>query len=381
LAVCFVSFAPNLAGQTVAPKSKIQAAKQNEFVSEEGGFRAKFPAEPKKLVKQLDIGFGKADYTAFQHVAPTALHMIAYFDYPSALKDRTEVELLYDQMKELIVQKQPGVRVNSEQDVVWRDYVGRDYVIELNDFSLTMRCLIIEQRLFQVMVSTRGQLSKAAPASKKYHQKLVDDFFNSFAVTKLPDPQTSAVELPPDFGVKIDEENFRTDFFKFSMKLPSGWTALDKGEADYLKELGLQAIKEETPKDAKETEFSLQKTEMLLTMTKTDEKDAAVFMIAAEKMAFPNFSPAALTDNYLRLSLDPDEAVISKTALTKLGGVDFAWIETVNRKDRFKQRLYIANRGGIALQITFTYRQAAELQNIVKSLESLEFDEVKTSEK
>jgi hypothetical protein len=375
LAFCFLVFVPSLAAQKVTPAPVVKVKKPFEFESKEGGFRAKFPAAPQKTVKQLDTGFGKADYTAFQHLSVTALHMIAYLDYPSALKDRTELGLLYDQMKDLLVLKQPNARVIDEREIIWGDYLGRDYVFEVNGITISMRCLIIEQRLFQIMVSTQGSLSKASETAKKYHKKLVEEFYNSFAVTKLPEPKNLAVELPADFGVKVDEENFRTDFFKFAMKLPKGWTVIDEAEAEFLKEVGLQATKEETPKTAKEIEFSLQKTSMLLTMTKPDGDYTAIFMIAAEKVSIPNFLPSAVTDNYSLRFLDPDEKVVIKTTMTKLGGVDFAWMETHYTKENYKQRMYVANSGGIALQITFTYRSAEELQNILKTLETIKFDE------
>jgi hypothetical protein len=381
-AFCLLVFAPPaLWAQKALPPPVVKARKLFELDSQEGGFRAKFPAAPQKTVKPIDTGFGKTDYTTYQHASLTALHMVAYLDYPTAMKDNTELGLLYDQMKDMLVLKQPSARVIEQREIVWGDYLGRDYVIEVNGLTITLRAMIIEQRLFQLMVSTRGLISKATESGKKYHHNLAEEFLNSFTVTKLPEPKKIAVELPSDFALKVDGDNFRSDFFKFSMKLPKGWTVLDAEEAEYLKELGLQSSREETPKVAKEMEFSLQKTSLLLTMTKISEEYSSVFMVAAEKVSVPSFLPSAVTDNYIRRLLEPSEEVVTKTTLTKLGGVDFAWMETFDTKSKLKQRLYVANRDGIALQITFTYRSDAELQIVLKSMESIRFDEFAGNQK
>lgn len=371
--ICFLAFFANVSAQKAPPVSK--AAKSYELVSDEGGFRAKFPAAPQKSSKMIDSAFGKTEYTTFQHTSVMALHMVAYFDYPTAIKDRTELGLLYDQVKGLMTARRADARVIEEREVMWGEYLGRDYLIEVDKITLTLRCLVIQQRLFQLMVSTPGSLSKATPAVKKYHQKLADDFFNSFAVTKLPAPKTVPVELPADFGVKIENNVFRSDFFKFTITLPKDWKLLDETETQFLSQVGLQETKEQLPGSAKQIEFSSQNTKFLAAVMKDEKENPAILMIAAERISIPNFLPSAVTESYLKNLLEPNEEVVSKTALTKFGGTDFAWLETRYTDSNAKQRLYVANRGGIAFQISISYTAPGDLQILLKSLESIRFEE------
>jgi hypothetical protein len=349
--------------------------KKSEFVSEEGGFKANFPAKPVKSVSMINAAFGKAEYTSLQHTSATAVYMVAYLDFPSVVNDQAELRVRFDAMKSAITGRE-GTRLIDEQEIFFGDYLGRDLVFEIGGVTLTMRLMVVEQRLFQIAVTTRGNISKSSETVKKYNKKLVDNFFNSFAVTKLPTPKTTAVELPEDFGVKIEDSNFRSEFFKFSLVLPKGWNISDQEETEYLKEVGAEETKAQLPKSADELDLSLKNTKFLLTMLKVDEKNPAVLIIAAERVSFPNFLPSAMTDNYIKRFLEPNETLVTKTTMTKLGGIDFAWLETADSVENRKQRFYIANRKGIALQIHFTYRDPKDLEVLLKTLQSIRFDEV-----
>ncbi len=67
--------------------------------------------------------------------------------------------------------------------------------------------------------------------------------------------------------------------------------------------------------------------------------------------------------------------------MIKLGGVDFAWIEIENTGHAYKQRVYIANRKGIAFQILLTYRAESELKTLLDSLQTIKFSEAQISSK
>jgi hypothetical protein len=362
------------AQNTKQPPKTATILKTPEFVSEEGGFKANFPGKPEKRVSTIEAAYGKTDYTTFQHATNTAFYMVAYLDFPTVIKDKTELRLRFDQLKNSMTEKQ-NARLIEEREVFFGEYLGHDYVFEIGNLTVNLRSLIIEQRLFQLTVSTRGNVTKSSENIKKYNSKLVDNFFNSFAVTKLPAPKSVAVELPQDFGVKIQDSGFRSDYFKFSINLPAEFAIVDEEEATYLKELGVEESKNQLPNRAKELDYSIQNTKILLTMMRQDAETALMFIIGAEKTSFPNFLPSAITDNYLKRFLEPAETVVTKTTLTKIGGVEFAWIETANSTDNLKQRLYVANRNGIALQLYFTYRNAKDLEVLMKSIQSIKFEE------
>jgi hypothetical protein len=65
----------------------------------------------------------------------------------------------------------------------------------------------------------------------------------------------------------------------------------------------------------------------------------------------------------------------------KLGGVDFAWIEVENAAQAYKQRIYIANRKGIAFQILLIYRAESELKTLLESMQTIKFSDVQVSPK
>jgi hypothetical protein len=107
----------------------------------------------------------------------------------------------------------------------------------------------------------------------------------------------------------------------------------------------------------------------------TSAANNAVFAIAAEKVSFPNFLPLRIAENYLKTFLDNGEKILKTPSSIKLGGADFVWVETENVEKKFKQRLYVANRKGIAFQLLLNYRNDVELKIMLDCLQTIRFSE------
>jgi len=347
------------------------------------GFTIDFPAAPTRSVEQFEAAYGKTNMVSYRLSTGLGFYGVNYIDFPTVMTDKAEMNLRFDVMKTALL-KNPNDRLISETEIVFGDNSGVEYVIENKDATITMRGLFVRQRFFQLLVVTKGRMSKASEKVKTFNRKNIEKFINSFAVTGLPSPKTEAVELPADFGIQMSGSVFTSKFFGFSMTLPKDWIPVEKDQTDVLKDLSAQSAEESGAKFKNLLDLSLNNTEILLFLTKSDLKTSpndAVFAVAAEKVSFPNFVPRAMTDSYLKTFLEADEKTSKPTSVVKLGGVDFAWIEVENAAQAYKQRIYIANRKGIAFQILLIYRAESELKTLLESMQTIKFSDVQVSPK
>ena len=364
-------------GQKQPPKSNKSSVQAKNFVSQEGGFSVRFPKYPTKKTNSINSAFGQTTLTTFQAATTTALFSVMYVDFPTAIKDEDELNIRFDAMKNSIISN-GSYNLVSEKIIYYEESPGREFLMENAKLSVTMRGFIVEQRFFQLMVITPGKMSKSTAKVKAANQKKIDDFINSFAITKLPTPKTLAVELPEDFGVSIEDSVFSSQFLGVSFEIPPDWSLLNEEQVDLVKLLGLSAAQENKDYQDNALERSIKNSKFLLIATDRpigSGESQAFLMIIAERVSFPNFLPAAISNTYIKIYLDPTEKVVKPTTLTKINGVEFAWVETFDSSDNSRKRMYVANRKGIAFEIFFTFKTDAQLQVLLKSINSMKFEE------
>jgi len=381
LTICTILLSINIYPQrNESPRREITVAAERVDVLKTDGFKIDFPARPTRTVSTIDTAFGKTNMVNYQLATNLVYYGVTFIDFPTVISDKAEIDLRFDGVKAALL-KNAESRLISETEIFFGDNPGREYVIEDKLTTATIRGLFIKQRFFQLTVVTKGKLSRATQRLRDFNHKTVEKFINSFSVTELPTPKTTAVELPKNFGIKIDGSFFTSDFFRFSVRLPENWNIVKEEQADLIKDLSVQDTEDSTEKLRKSLDLSLNNTEILLFMTKsnleTSAANNAVFAIAAEKVSFPNFLPLRIAENYLKTFLDNGEKILKTPSSIKLGGADFVWVETENVEKKFKQRLYVANRKGIAFQLLLNYRNDVELKIMLDCLQTIRFSEDK----
>ena len=356
------------------PRAIINAVEQVDVLKTDG-FKIDFPAKPARTVAPIDTAYGKTNMVSYRLGTTYGFYGVNYIDFPTVISDKTEISLRFDAVKAALINSAED-RLISETEISFGGNPGMEYVIEGKDTTLTMRCLFIQQRFFQLLIVTKGKLSKSTERVKNFNQKNIDKFINSFSVTELPTPKLTAVELPKDFGIEINSSIFTSRFFGFSIRMPENWSIVEKEQTDVLKDLSVQESENSSEKIQKSLDLSLKNTEVLLFMTKADAEtsvNSAVIAIAAERVSFPNFEPKAIADSFVKTFLEPDEKILRQPSAVKIGGVDFSWVEVENTSKKFKQRFYIANRKGIALQLLVIYENETELKTFLDLLTTVKF--------
>jgi hypothetical protein len=353
----------------------------SDYVLKTDGFQVTFPAKPTRTVSEIHTAFGKTNLVNYQLPTSLAFYGVNFLDFPAVVTDKAELDLRFAAMKAAIL-KDADNHLMSEKEISFGGSPGVEFVIENKDNTITTRGLIIQQRFFQLIVVTKGKFNKSTERIQNFNRKAVDRFINSFSVTEVPTALKSSVELPNDFGIKVENSVFASSFFGFSLKIPENWNLVEREQTDVLKDLSGQNAGNLAEKSKKALDLSFKNTEFLLMMTKSPMESAvnsSVFLVAAEKVSFPNFLPKAVAESFLKDTVSDNERILKTPNLIKIGGVDFAWVEIENIERKYKQRLYVANRKGIALEIFFIYQTEAELKTLLDSLHSIKFSDDKTA--
>ncbi|QQS33421.1 MAG: hypothetical protein IPM50_02245 [Acidobacteriota bacterium] len=316
---------------------------------------------------------------SYQLDTSLASYSVAFLDFPIPMKDKLDLNIRFDAMRDADVKYMKG-RVTTDSEFYFGTNYGRNMVIESDSASATHRLIAVEQRLFYLSVYTRGTLSRQSNTLRNANLRRINDFLNSFEVTEIPRSTLVEVELPEDFGVRMVDGIVESSFFGISVRIPNGWNVFNEEEAEFISEMGKEAVSAQRPviaefltSDRVKTLFGASKKPL------SSALNTATFMIIAEKAPFPNFRPISVANTFVKMFLDPDDVVTKQPAEGKFGALDMAWIETQDKVTKTRVRMYWANEKGLALEFVLTFTSDAELQEMLGALNSIK--RIEASEK
>ena len=344
------------------------------FESKDGGFKISFPAEPKFVSMDINSAWGKSKMNLYTLDTSMASYSAIYLDFPTAIKDKFELDTRFDMMRDKQASIAKG-RIMTDSELFFGEHYGRNIVIENENVTLSIRMIQVEQRMFILDVSTRGRLSAQSGVLESSNRSRIDKYFNSFAVTQIPKPILSAIELPDDFGITNNGQKFASSFLQFSLQTPSDWVLLGGDDSNYLLELG----KDEIGKTRRGfAEYVTDKNaKMLGVYSKTNLDQGvsdAMFMITVSRVAFPNFLPLNTANTLKGLLVVGNKKVTKEPSTETINGVDLASVEIFDGDKKIYQRWYIANRKGIALGFGLVYAQQKDLETMLGCLKSIKLE-------
>jgi hypothetical protein len=71
--------------------------------------------------------------------------------------------------------------------------------------------------------------------------------------------------------------------------------------------------------------------------------------------------------------LDPTESVVRDVSKLEINGVEFAWLETYDDLTESYNRMFFANRQGIAFEVILAYSEEQDLDAMLRSVNTLRF--------
>jgi len=352
------------------PPPKVKEISKTKFVSEEGGFKIKFPSQPITQTLPIAASFGKANMTINVLVTSLAEYSISYLDFPTEMTEKYDLDIRYDQARDSQIKRLGGV-LKKDSEFYFGSYYGREIVIE-GKTTASLKILTVGPGLFFLVVETKGALSSQSGKLKDANNLRIRNFLNSFEITKVPESKLTRKELPADFGLNFADNILTSKVFEVSMKLPEAWTFVSNELGQSIFELGKENIQNRDPKLV--AYLTNETARLLAVISKGDpekELSTAAIYILAERAPYPNFLPKASAESFVKLYLEPTETVIENPKLTKIGGIEFAFLELFDSNTETYSRIYFSNRFGMSFEIKFVYRTTEDLQTMLKSLNTL----------
>lgn len=346
-----------------------------EFVSDEGGFKIKFPGTPVKKTSMIETAAGQIHLTKLTAASTVANYAVAFMDFPAAVTDPLELKVRYDGGRDAVLRGMPGSALVDEKDMYFGDRYGREFVVESAALTATYRVFLVQQRLFEIVVFT-PRLSKAPEQVRANYRKTIEEFFNSFVITNIPAPKEQSPQFPESFGVKVEQGVFSSDFFEFTMKLPQNWKPLSAEELEFMENSRDNSSRKKS-KGQEQLELSLKNSQDLLFVMKlpVGSEENSGLQIVAERTSFANFNPLrSLQVASERLYVGQLGLQITKPVESvKLNGVEFARAGLVNPNNGAKVDIYMANRKGLALEFILSYSSDEDLKRLESSLQTVNF--------
>jgi hypothetical protein len=341
------------------------------YESKDGGFKIAFPAKPGIQNRDTESSFGKSTMTVYFLPTSLAVYTLVHLDFPTAIKDKFDLDVRFDAMRDNQLERTGG-RLISENELYFGSHYGRDIVLEDTKTTHWLRVLMVEQRLFVIGVQTRGNIATQSAALKTSNESRAKKFFDSFVVTQIPKPAMTPVELPDDFGVSINGAAVTSDFLGISFEAPKDWVTLDTDEKDFVLELGKDEVARKQPKlaermksDSSRVVYAASRHPLGTTV------NTGLLLVGVEKAPYPNFLALSAAKSAVFVEPDKSQQVTQPPAVRHIGGIEFAWIETLDSNKKLKQRMYFANVKGLMLTIVLTYTDDADRDVMLRSLESI----------
>jgi hypothetical protein len=162
-------------------QSKSESLNWKEFVSDEGKFKATFPVNPTKTVKETDVPSGKLQNTRFESssVEPVIYFGVWYADHsnvPNMNQDALRIN--YDNIRDVFA-KAPNTELLSEKEVWVNEKLGRELTLKTGNQTAKNRMFLVGNRQYQLITSTNSSVMEDAEA-----QRTINKFLDSFQLVE-----------------------------------------------------------------------------------------------------------------------------------------------------------------------------------------------------
>lgn len=345
------------------------------FESKEGAFKVSFPGPP--TISEVPSETGSGQGIIKLHALKTALaeYAVWYMEFPATISDRDELDVLFDSIRDAWARTLSG-RVLEDSQLEFGDHFGRQVTIGSAKTTGFLRTLAVGPRLYIMSVVLLG----SAKISNEVRPKLVQDFFDSFQITRVVEAKYKAVEIPEDVGLVIRGNELSSSFFGLSMRPPSGWALASSEEAAWVMQIGEELL--EGTKLGKAAAAASKGSRTLALYTRSpltaSATDGLLFVLAV-RASYPSFSPLSAAKEYEHDGLPDGHTIISKPRTTTLGGKEFGWVESTDGRLKVTSRAYFGNIRGISIQFVLVFRNNAARDEMLAALATVKFSDPPTS--
>lgn len=388
----FVPVASIFAQRTDSPPPALPpppAVEYNEtawktFAPPEGGFSILMPGQPVKSGRLIQSAGDLLPYFTFTLRTAMAEYMAGYLDFPLALTEPGDLKTYYDgsrdQMKEIL-----PFKLATERDIYLEGRLGREMIFESEQDIIKARLLLVNRRLFQVLILTR-KYQNSPPAIIRFYESTIHKFLDSFKVTDLKVTDKPDVAPPGDLAKvdpgRIENSTYINQYFGLKVSLPSGWHVEEREKSEAILQVGSELLKGSDKQFNAAINKSIANTILLFTFTKVpfgpESALQAAVQCGVQRMNNPGTTSYMYMLSTKKYLLDSSlHYKITRDIQTQpVGGLDFSVLEAEKTSGNVivKRKYYCTIRKGLALFFAVTYVTEEDRLVLEKMMQTVKFE-------
>ncbi len=313
-----------------------------EFISKDNSFQITFAGVPKIEEQELANNILYKSYKVYRKGSNSTINTL---DYPSELDNRDQIYKLFK--AEYL--KPPKTKLESESNLKLDGIDG----IELN-FSQDLKylkvvILVYESRIyiFECDVTNWHILSDE---KKRDFFNESSRFLNSFKLIIVD--KVVVQDLDTFIGSTIENE-YKNNFFGFSLQYPQGWQYKNKEEIKKTIETGIELLKTDNDKNNEELLSSI-KQEIILFSTSNIKKDRN-FGIGVVKQPNQNILSKTIALKTKDIFLGNDNVKLAEDLEEiNINGVNYSTFSVISF-DKIKSKIYLTMKRGYSISFVLTF--------------------------
>jgi hypothetical protein len=193
---CFAQTGTPSAGPQ-PPSAEYNPKAWKEFVSQEGGFSVRMPAEPKLNRQEVDTAMGKLPISFYTATTGTGGYMAGYTDFPKYSEEPQFVGAVLDGARDNVLASDSNRKMLSEKEVTIEGFPAREWLIADNLLLIRAETFLARGRLYQILfvaplnvAFNNGRASVNAADRTVFYEETCKRFFGSFKLL----PASAATE-------------------------------------------------------------------------------------------------------------------------------------------------------------------------------------------
>lgn len=194
-----------------APSVEHNANAWKEFVSQEGRFSVRMPAEPKLNRQEANTALGKLPVYFYSAETRVGGYMVGYSDFPKRDESPELLSAVLNGARDNVLAGDASRKLLSEKEVTIEGYPAREWLVADNHLLFRAETFLAKGRFYQVLfiaplnvAFNNGRASANAADRTDFYEDISRRFFGSFKL--LPSsPATEGTARPtptPDTETK-----------------------------------------------------------------------------------------------------------------------------------------------------------------------------------
>ena len=347
------------------------------------GFEISFeaPREPFRQTESFyDESMGRMKLEMHFSIGDGATFVVANMNLPYSITDRALVREMFQEMAKEI---DPGgkMEIKDLTDLDFEGYPGVRYSLAAQSGFMSFRLhgFMMGRSMYLLCAMPHHSPPEDEPLSREdlsSYEKDNDRFFSSALLKKtVSATPTTAAPVSPVFSCSLAGDIFRSDYFKFSFKLPKGWIKLSEADVEGIRKVGREYIAA-TSDVATPQPKTRQNLATFVSKPLGNERVAMIAINLGSRSTQPGdtFKLAEVTEKLI--SKLPTYEIRKRPTPTTLAGIEAYTLETTIRMTdapQYQVTFFLRRRDQL-LAITVSYHDEVDRKAALAALEAMTFE-------